>query len=197
MTPSWVAVVNRRHELVASVRWTTSMMTVVVVLNAGCSLGAAAPLGEAPVSPPAEIPAGPYVAGKSYFGRNNYIEYIAGNAPVVFTASHGGAERPDEIPDRTASACGGEATTVTDLNTIDLVRAMQQRYFARFGKYPHVVITHLSRRKLDSNRTLAEGACGDNEAQIAYAEWHAFIDVAKAAVLSGSGRGFYIDVHGH
>lgn len=171
--------------------------TCLLLVVAACSPGAAAPGGNAPVSPSAEIPAGPYVPGQSYFGRRNYIEYIGGNAPVIFTASHGGALIPDEIPDRTASACGGAATTVTDLNTIELVRAMQQRYFAKFGKYPHVVITHLSRKKLDSNRTLDEAACGDLEAQIAYSEFHAFIDAAEASVLASFGRGFYMDMHGH
>src|SRR6185503_10349115 len=56
--------------------------------------------------------------------------------------------------------CGGSATTTTDLNTIDLVRAMQSRHFARFGTYPHIIINHLARRKLDANRTAEEAACG-------------------------------------
>lgn len=143
------------------------------------------------------IPPGPYTPGQSYFGRNNYIEYVAGNAPVIYSAPHGGPLTPTEIPDRTASTCGGAATTTTDLNTIDLVRAMQQRHFARFGTYPHLIINHLARRKLDANRTVEEAACGDAEALIAFDEWHDFIDVAKAAVLAASGRGWYMDMHGH
>ena len=147
--------------------------------------------------PSAAIPPGPYAPGQSYFGRNNYIEYVAGNAPVIYTAPHGGALTPSEIPDRTASSCGGSATTTTDLNTVDLVRAMRARHFARFGTWPHIVINHLARRKLDANRTEEEAACGDAEALIALDEWHDFIDVAKAAVLQASGRGWYMDMHGH
>ena len=143
------------------------------------------------------IPPGPYAPGQSYFGRNNYIEYVAGNSPVIYSAPHGGALTPSEIPDRTASNCGGAATTTTDLNTTDLVRAMQARHFARFGTYPHIIINHLARRKLDANRTAQEAACGDAEALIALGEWHDFIDVAKAAVLQASGRGWYMDMHGH
>ena len=147
-----------------------------------------------PTSPP---PRATYVAGQSYFGRNNYIEYIVGNAPVILTAPHGGTLTPSSIPDRTAAACGGSATTVTDANVDALVRAMQQRYLARFGKYPHVIIANLSRRKLDANRLLPEAACGNADAAVAFGEWHGFIDDAKRAVLEASGKGWYMDMHGH
>jgi len=138
-----------------------------------------------------------YVAGQSYFGTNNYIEYIAGDAPVILTAPHGGSLNPTSIADRTDARCGGSATTTTDLNTIELVRAMQASYHARFGHYPHVVIANLSRRKLDANRTPPEATCGSADAEAAYREWHAFIDVAKRAVLAGNGKGWYMDMHGH
>ncbi len=143
------------------------------------------------------IPQGPYVPGQSYFGRNGYVEYIAGNAPLIYTAAHGGSLTPAEIPDRTATACGGSATTITDTNTDELVQAMQQRHFARFGNYPHIVIVHLARRKLDANRLIDEAACGDAEAITAFNEWHEFIDAAKSAILTSSGKGWYMDMHGH
>ena len=149
-----------------------------------------------PVTPPPVVPV-VYVPGQSYLGRNGYVEYIAGNAPVILTAPHGGSLTPSSIPDRTASACGGSATTVTDGNTLELVRTMQARYAARFGKYPHVVISHLSRRKLDPNRLQPEAGCGNAEAAQALTEWHAFIDVAKSAVLKAHGKGWYMDMHGH
>ena len=138
-----------------------------------------------------------YVPGRSYFGTSSYIEYIAGDAPVILTAPHGGALNPTSIPDRTDARCGGSATTTTDLNTIELVRAMQAAYHARFGHYPHVVIANLSRRKLDANRTPPEATCGSAEADAAYREWHAFIDIAKRAVLAATGKGWYMDMHGH
>lgn len=138
-----------------------------------------------------------YIAGQSYFGQNNYIEYIAGNAPIILTASHGGTATPTTIPDRTASACGGEAITGTDLNTRELTRAMQQQYFARFGKYPHVILANIARRKVDLNRRPLLATCGNAEADKAYAEWHQFIDLAKQATLAEYGKGFYLDIHGH
>ncbi len=150
------------------------------------------PRDTARTTPPAS-----YTPGVSYFGRNNYIEYIAGNAPVILSAPHGGALVPSSIPDRTAVACGGSATTVTDGNTIELVRAMQQRFFAKFGSYPHVVISHLSRKKLDPNRVPPEAACGNADAAAALDEWHNFVETAKQAVLLKSGKGWYMDMHGH
>ena len=130
-------------------------------------------------------------------GTNGYVEYLAGNAPVIITAPHGGTLAPSSIPDRTAERCGGSATTTTDLNTAALARTMRQRYFARFGKYPHVVIAHLARRKLDANRTNPEASCGIAAADVALREWHAFIDAAKRSVLQTSGKGWYMDMHGH
>lgn len=164
-----------------------------VVLMAACAVGCGDGAGSAPtaVLPPA------YVAGTSYYGRNGYIEYMAGNAPVIITAPHGGSMMPPTIPDRTATACGGSATTVTDLNTVELVRAMQQRFFARFGVYPHVIIAHLARRKLDANRVEPEASCGNAQAAASLEDWHVFIDDAKRAVLKSSGKGWYMDMHGH
>jgi hypothetical protein len=164
-----------------------------VVLLAACSRAGSV----GPRSTSETGPAVAYVPGRSYFGAHDYVEYIAGNAPVIFTAPHGGALLPASIPDRTAERCGGSATTTTDLNTIALVRAMQARYFARFGQYPHVIIAHIARRKLDANRTAPEATCNNAEAEAALREWHAFIDVAKRSVLQSYGKGWYMDIHGH
>ena len=189
----------------ATLTWTSGTPSVASVSSLGLVSGIA--IGGATITATAGAVAGSYaitvtdpasfVAGQSYFGRNNYIEYIAGNAPVILTAPHGGALAPSTIADRTAAACGGAATTVTDGNTAELARAMQQRFFARFGTYPHVVISHLSRRKLDANRVQPEAACGNAEAAVALDEWHAFIETAKSAVLKMTGKGWYMDMHGH
>ena len=187
MTPG---IPNRRGAL------TTLFATVLATI--ACAGNASPPTGSNPPGGTGStIPPGPYVVGKAYTGRNGYIEYIAGNAPLIYTAPHGGDLLPAEIPDRTAARCGGSATTSTDLNTEDLVRAMQQRHFARYGTYPHIIINHLARRKLDANRLEPEAACGNAAAAIALVEWHAFIDSAKAAVLRTSPRGWYMDMHGH
>ncbi|MBC8087349.1 MAG: hypothetical protein H7Z40_08775 [Phycisphaerae bacterium] len=168
---------------------TLLLLAVLPTVVAACGSSGPAAI----VTPPAPT----YVAGQSYFGKNDYIEYIAGNAPIILTAPHGGSLAPAAIPDRTTGPCGGAPTTVTDLNTRELVRAMQQQYFARFGKYPHVIIANLARRKLDVNRRPPLATCGNTEADAAYAEWHKFIDVAKQAAITAYGKGWYLDMHGH
>ncbi|MEQ1691911.1 MAG: Ig-like domain-containing protein [Gemmatimonas sp.] len=193
------------HVMTATLTWTSSTSAVATVSSFGIVSGVSAGVatiqaasgsisGSIAVTVSAPIS---YVAGQSYFGRNGFIEYVAGNAPVILTAPHGGSLTPSGIPDRTASACGGAATTVTDTNTGELVRAMQQRFFARFGTYPHIIISLLSRRKLDPNRVSPEADCGNADAAAALEDWHAFINTAKTAVLQTSGKGWYMDIHGH
>jgi hypothetical protein len=173
------------------------MKRCALLFISAIACGQSTPAVVAPQPPAPTFPAGPYVAGQSYVGRANYIEYVAGNAPVIYTAPHGGSLTPAEIPARTASGCGGAATTTTDLNTIELVRQMQASHFARYGTYPHVIINNLARSRLDANRTLQEAACSDGEAIVAFNEWHQAIDVAKSAVLQSAGKGWYMDMHGH
>lgn len=139
-----------------------------------------------------------FEVGRSYTGQNGYIEYVPGDAPIILTAPHGGRLAPASIPDRSEKTCGGvRAVTVTDTNTAELVMAMREAFHERYGVYPHVVISRLSRKKLDPNRPLADAACGNAEAALAFREWHAFINAAKKQVLETSGRGWYMDMHGH
>ena len=136
-----------------------------------------------------------FEVGKSY---GHYIEYLPGNAPVILVAPHGGTLLPEDIPDRTKERCGGARTVVgPDRNTAELVQAMRQSFHDRFGTYPHVIINRLARQKLDANRSAAEAACGNADAEQAYKEWHAFIDIAKKEVLRTSERGWFMDIHGH
>jgi hypothetical protein len=135
-------------------------------------------------------PAG-FVPGTSYFGTSHYVEYIAGDLPVIVTAPHGGSLRPTEMPDRTSP------DTLRDTNTEELVRAIDTAFAAATGHHPHIVMCLVHRVKLDCNRELAAAAMGDPEAAQAWAEFQAFIDSAKAAVVRAYGGGLYVDVHGH
>ena len=158
--------------------------------------------GGGSTTPTPDVPTGPtqptvFVPGTSYFGANDYVEYIAGNMPLIFSAPHGGSLQPSTIPSRTAAACGGEATTVADANTEDLARRIQAEFFARHGKYPHIIINRLHRSRLDANREIGEGACGNSQAQKAWTEYHEFIEIAKARITADFPRGWYTDLHGH
>lgn len=144
------------------------------------------------------IASGPYTPGSTYYSTNDWIEYHAGNLPIIILASHGGDLKPSSIPNRTAAACGGSATTGADTNTAELARSLKYRFHEYTGKYPHVIINRLHRSKLDANRNIEQGACGNNNAKMAWNDFHAFIDVAKNSVLNSAwGKGWLIDVHGH
>jgi N-formylglutamate amidohydrolase len=132
-----------------------------------------------------------YQPGKTYFGKSEYIEYLAGDLPVILSAPHGGRLRPEEIPDRTAG------TIAFDTNTQELARAIADELHARTGHWPHIIICRLSRRKVDCNREIVEAAAGNPRAEQAWRDFQGFIDAAQASVVRQRGRGIYIDLHGH
>ena len=131
--------------------------------------------------------------GEVYFGRNDYIEYIAGDLPLIISAPHGGVEAPDELPDRT----GANITTVRDGNTAELAQTIGNVFLARTGGRPHIIIVRLRRTKIDANREISEAAQGHRLAERAWFEYHSFIEAAKHAVAARHGTGFYVDLHGH
>lgn len=140
---------------------------------------------------PAIVTSQGFVAGNVYFGQNGYIEYRAGNLPIIITAPHGGSLTPDEIPDRTCGAIG------IDTRTQNLIREIEYEIFQLTGRYPHIIICRLAREKIDINREINEATCGNLEAVTYWEEWHKFIDSAKTRVTRDWGKGLYIDLHGH
>jgi len=129
--------------------------------------------------------------GKHYFGTHSYVEYQAGNLPIVLTAPHGGYLKPKALKNRTWGVIG------QDLKTQELARDLSQAIFAMTGRYPHVIINRLHRVKLDANRAIKEAAQGDKGAEQAWREFHAYIDEAKKAVVNEYGKGHLYDLHGH
>lgn len=132
-----------------------------------------------------------YQPGQTYFGRNKYVEYLAGDLPLIFSAPHGGREKPEELPDREMG------TFAFDTNTQELARAVADELHQRTGHWPHVIICRVTRRKIDCNRDIKEGAAGNPLTEQAWKEFQAYIDAAQQAVVQRHGRGFYIDLHGH
>ncbi len=132
-----------------------------------------------------------YIPGQAYFGRRQYIEYVAGDLPIIVSAPHGGYEEPLEIPDRTWG------TTSRDRQTQELIRVIGAAIHDRTGRHPHLVVSRLHRSKLDPNRDIDEAAQGNPFAEWAWNEFHGFIEAAEQAVEEEYGKGFYIDLHGH
>jgi autotransporter-associated beta strand protein len=138
-----------------------------------------------------------YTPGQSYFGRSNYVEYIAGDLPITISAPHGGALTPAEIPDRVDDGSDPNFTTVTDSNTDETARALQSVFEITFGHSPHVIICRLKRTKLDCNRSVDQGVYNTNTfATQAWNEFQNYISVGTNASVIQCGRGFYLDQHG-
>ncbi len=133
----------------------------------------------------------PYEAGQIYYGRNYYIEYYAGDLPLIFSAPHGGSMSPEEIPDRTYG------TTGADVYTKETALAIRDAVLNFTGHYPHIIISNLKRLKLDPNREIVEAAQGNQWAEQAWNEYHGFIEIAKDTITANFGKGLYVDIHGH
>ena len=133
----------------------------------------------------------PYTTGRTYYGRNGYVEFRAGDLPIIISAPHGGSLQPGEIPDRTSG------TTVTDVATEDLARAVAAALQRLEGCEPFLVICRLKRIKVDVNRDVLEGARGNAHAVQAWAEYHGFLDAARAMAADRFGRALAVDLHGH
>lgn len=174
---------------------------------AALALSPASALPAAPASlPTSHLPPAPAssIPGQSYFGTDRTSEYLAGDLPIVLTAPHGGTLRPSALPNRptdtidsvkdAAMALIGRAY---DLNTQELARAIADELFARTGHRPHLVISLLHRRKLDPSREIKEAAAGHAATELAWREFHAFIEHATAAAAARHGFAFILDVHGH
>lgn len=134
-----------------------------------------------------------FTPGTSYFSNNDYIEYIAGNLPLIIAVPHGGGLEPNSIPDRNCTGC----VTVRDSYTEELGREIQAAIHAQTGCYPHIIINRLRRTKLDANRALGEAANGNAEAEEAWNAFHAFIDSAEQMVMADFSKGIFFDLHGH
>lgn len=136
---------------------------------------------------------GQYEPGGVYYSSEEFIEYHAGNLPLIISVPHGGSLKPSWIPDRDCATC----VYVKDSWTAELAAEITAALFELTGKYPHVIYCNLHRIKLDANRDLWEAALGNPDAGAAWHEYHRFIDSAKVAITRSFGKGFFVDLHGH
>lgn len=134
-----------------------------------------------------------FVPGNIYFDSTNYVEYRAGNLPIIISAPHGGNLEPSSIPDRNCPSC----ITVQDAYTKPISEGIYDAFFEQTGCYPHVIINLLHRKKFDANREIIEAANGNPTVETAWYGYQAFIDSAKAQIVQDYDRGLFIEIHGH
>ena len=133
----------------------------------------------------------PSAPGTVTWGSLGYVEYVAGNSPIIISAPHGGYLLPPSLADRTYGVL------LPDRRTQELAREIADAIAVYTGQRPHLIISHLSRLKLDPNREIVEAAQGDPQAEIAWHEFHGFLTTATTTVTAQHGRGLLLDIHGH
>lgn len=134
-----------------------------------------------------------YVPGNIYYDSTNYVEYRAGNLPIIISAPHGGSLEPNSIPDRMCVGCVLEK----DSWTKPIAEGMYDELLSRTGCYPHVIINLLHRKKFDANRDIGDAADGNLTVEDAWYGYHEFIESAKEQVVADYGKGIFLDIHGH
>tara|TARA_B110000046_G_scaffold63181_2_gene70626 strand:+ start:1325 stop:2497 length:1173 start_codon:yes stop_codon:yes gene_type:complete len=134
-----------------------------------------------------------YVPGQIYFDSTGYVEYRAGNLPIILSSPHGGHLQPTSIPDRNCSGC----VYLKDSWTKEITEGVYNKIMSRTRCYPHVIINLLHRKKFDANRDSIDAADGNPTVEIAWQAYHDFIDSAKNQIIEDYGRGLFLDMHGH
>ena len=119
----------------------------------------------------------------------NYIKYYKGNAPVIFSAPHGGEELPSDIKTRTSGVFD------KDDYTYELTEAIIQEFYNQTSLTPYGVIAEISRDKVDINRDKEE-AYEDEKVAIPYNQFHDFIKDSRKEIDELFSKGLYIDIHG-
>lgn len=140
-----------------------------------------------------ELQSQEYTPGSTYFGKDAYIEYHAGNLPFILSVPHGGHLEPSEIPNRNCENCA----YVKDAYTQELAREIIASFVKQTGCYPHAVFNLLHRKKLDMNRDLDLATDSNTVLHPYWNEYHQFINSAKKEIVNEQGKGLFIDLHGH
>lgn len=134
------------------------------------------------------------LAQKVHFDDQKWVEYVEGNIPLVISVPHGGRITVDTLPFRDCK----EASTVSDARTIELARAIQDYFNEKYNLTPHIIISHISRKHVDQNRELENGAtCGHKSNEKPWHTFHNWVDSALNLATANGNRAMYIDLHGH
>lgn len=120
-----------------------------------------------------------------------FIKSWPGKLPLVLSVPHDGGRTSTEIPDRVTGVL------VRDTHSLALAEAVREAFRTKYGSDVALIVCELSRKKVDCNRSLADGAAGQATAEKVWQEYHAQIDAAAKAVLLQYTHGLYLDLHSH
>lgn len=135
-----------------------------------------------------------YFPGNTYFDSTGYVEYRAGNLPIIISVPHGGTLEPSSIPDL---SCNGTPSGFIDSYTKEIAEGLYATFFQETGCYPHIIFNLLHKKKFQANGNLHDAACGNPTVEEAWYNYHDFIDAAKTQVIQDYNRGLFLDIHGH
>ncbi len=135
----------------------------------------------------------PFTPGETYWDSTGFVEYKAGNLPIIISVPHGGNWAPDSIPDRDCVGCLYLIDSYTRIISWELYDVI----YNITGCYPHMIMNRLHRRKFDANRDIGDAADGNPLIESAWYNYHEFIDSAKVQIEEDYDRGLFLDVHGH
>jgi len=134
-----------------------------------------------------------YNTGETYFDDSLWVEYQAGDLPIILVSSHGGYLTPSSLPDRDCSGC----KYLRDAYTQEITRQTAAEIHRLTGCYPHVIYNLLARVKLDANREIIEATDSSSVTEPPWYAFHEFIDRASSKVEQQWSQGLVIDIHGH
>lgn len=80
-----------------------------------------------------------FIPGVVYYDSTGYVEYRAGNLPIIFSAPHDGNLGPSNIPDRDCEGC----VSFNDSWTKTITEEIYDEFVKETGCYPHVIINLL------------------------------------------------------
>lgn len=149
------------------------------------------------------------------YGHNHFTEYQVGNMNLILSVPHGGSVEPEDIPDREAGCWDAETSscifshkcppgsiqnyekckvsTKQDRYTIEVAQALAEEINKiTDGFFPHIVINHLQRFKMDANREKEEASFGVPQAEQAWEDYMGFLTTAKSQITGG----LILDIHG-
>ncbi len=152
--------------------------------DSGVDAGAE-PAGPCPGPPPASYT---FTAGVAAFGDDDLIEYVPGDLPIIISAPHGGTLEPAgfAVDPSSLSRDGGSREAAL----------LVHRYLGEVtGRTPHLIINHVTRNRLNLNRSDARPNETLPAAVQAWTEFHEFIEAAKGWVSAACSKGHYFDFH--